>query len=243
VKVSFSASTDSGDNAEIVKLHNDYRASVSPAAIDMQKMYWDDELARTAQALADKCIYEHEDAEEALGWGISVGQNLAAGSGPRTWQNVVSSWHSEVKDFTYGSSSNSLMAVGHYTAVVHAKSSRVGCGSSYCPNAGWAYQYVCDYAYSQSGVSKPYAIGYSSKCSNNLNGNLCDCGGRVCKNGGTLDVSTCQCQCPKVYQGSSCETKNCNGVLDDNWCGSINTAGCTVYDNYPKDCPKQCGVC
>ena len=36
---------------------------------------------------------------------------------------------------------------------------------------------------------------------------LTDCDGKLCYNGGTLDVNTCQCKCQLLYNGNQCQ--NC----------------------------------
>jgi hypothetical protein len=35
---------------------------------------------------------------------------------------------------------------------------------------------------------------------------IAPCGGKVCKNGGTLNTGTCTCACVPPYTGSTCAT-------------------------------------
>lgn len=49
---------------------------------------------------------------------FTLGQNLAYNhAGSMTWEAVVKLWNDEEKDFTYGTSNNKYMKVGHYTQV------------------------------------------------------------------------------------------------------------------------------
>ena len=50
-----------------------------------------------------------------VGYGISVGQNLAWGY--PTWDAAIQGWFDEVVDFQYGVGSINGNAVGHYTQV------------------------------------------------------------------------------------------------------------------------------
>lgn len=36
---------------------------------------------------------------------------------------------------------------------------------------------------------------------------IADCGGKVCYNGGTLNLNTCQCECMNLYKGETCEQR------------------------------------
>ena len=50
-----------------------------------------------------------------LGYGISVGQNMAWGQ--TSWNDAIQDWFDEVKDFGFGVGSVNGKAVGHYTQV------------------------------------------------------------------------------------------------------------------------------
>ena len=34
-----------------------------------------------------------------------------------------------------------------------------------------------------------------------------DCGGKLCKNGGELNVTTCECECKGPYTGDTCQNR------------------------------------
>jgi len=156
------------DKQAIVDAHNNHRANVSPAAKNMVKMYWDDDIAKVAQEWADGCKFAHDDNDDRqsnTGLGISIGQNLAwAWSSMQSdadWVgSAVNPWHNEVNWFSFGSGSTNGSAVGHYTQLVWADSIAVGCGYRGGCNTG-EHLYVCNYAYQQynsweSSVNAPY---------------------------------------------------------------------------------------
>ena len=62
-----------------------------------------------------------------------------------TGPDAVSSWASEAADYDYAS--NTCAGVcGHYTQVVWATSTKLGCGVSTCPGLIYGHTIVCDYA-------------------------------------------------------------------------------------------------
>ncbi|XP_069477326.1 cysteine-rich secretory protein LCCL domain-containing 1 [Ambystoma mexicanum] len=143
----------------IVDLHNKLRGEVYPPASNMEYMTWDTELERTAEAWADTCLWEHGPASLLP----SIGQNLGAHWGrfrPPTFH--VQAWYDEVRDYTfpYPQECNpycpfrcSGPVCTHYTQVVWATSSRIGCAINLCHNMNvwgqiWpkAIYLVCNYS-------------------------------------------------------------------------------------------------
>lgn len=231
----------------ILNSHNNFRSGVSPTSTDMIKMTWDDEVASIAQKWADNCVTSHDSNYHRFIPGrLQSGQNLYMNYGATkvTWDQAVTAWHSEVSLFTFGGS-NTLLEVGHYTQVVWAKSSKIGCGYANC---GTVHYYVCNYSPpGNSDIDNPYTSGSScSQCSSSCNNNLCDCAGLVCLNGGTMNVNTCTCSCPNYphYVGNDCSL-NCSLLQQNALCGtSVYVASnCPVYSNVPFDCPQTCNVC
>lgn len=235
------------DKIEIVGAHNAFRSNVSPTATNMQKMVWDDELANGALDWVSQCTQGHDENDyrkAILGWGIGVGQNGAYASYALSWTKTVGMWHGEVAWFEFGKGSTNGSAVGHYTQVVRHESAKVGCAYAECPNHEYVNQYVCNYALIQPDFTHPYTEGSScSSCPDSCENNLCNCNGKVCKNGGTLDIATCQCSCSSIYTGDVCETLDCPAE-DGSSCGSFYTLDkCTEWTNVPIECPYMCGVC
>jgi len=157
--------TQEGKDAILAK-HNDLRRRVArgeesgqPAAGDMRELVWDSELEEIAQRWADQCTFAHDPIHGKLD-GTAVGQNLyIGGSSVQTDQAGLTStapvpaqaWYDEVTDpgfssgdidpfvFSYGA--------GHYTQVVWASTSSVGCANVYYFDGSF-YQnlVVCNYA-------------------------------------------------------------------------------------------------
>ncbi|CAJ0957352.1 unnamed protein product, partial [Ranitomeya imitator] len=120
---------------------------------------WDVELERSAEAWAETCLWEHGPANLLP----SIGQNLGAHWGrfrPPTYH--VQAWYDEVRDYTfpYPQECNpycpfrcSGPVCTHYTQVVWATSSRIGCAINLCHNMNvwgqiWpkAIYLVCNYS-------------------------------------------------------------------------------------------------
>ena len=148
--------TDQAQINFIVDYHNQIRTNVSkpfsdlsvttvyPSATDMRAVYWDFNLARMAQKwveyLALKRLFQHDCNECRLlvnNQSISVGQNLFAVEGlaydPTViWQWSIGVWYNEKKNFLYGSATGSITgdfaSIGHYTQLITAGVSRIGCG-------------------------------------------------------------------------------------------------------------------
>ncbi|XP_048509083.1 venom allergen 3-like [Athalia rosae] len=99
----------------------------------MSLLSWDAELATIAQRWGDQCaVKPHDDCREVERF--QVGQNVAT-----TWssqkitdpiEKLVDGWYNEVKLFSCADVSRyrSRHATGHYTQLVWAKTSAIGCG-------------------------------------------------------------------------------------------------------------------
>ncbi|KAI3384555.1 hypothetical protein SNEBB_003622 [Seison nebaliae] len=230
----------------IVDHHNELRGKVSPSAGDMLKIYWDDELASVAQKHAELCEMKHDChncRKIPSDKSAAVGQNLAAGA--KDWKSAIDLWWDEVKDFTFGVGSKNGGTVGHYTQLVNANATRIGCGFATCSTL-YKRHYSCNYLVGQFTYSVPYQKSSSScsSCPNSCKNNMCDCQGLKCKNGGTLDRNTCQCQCTPFTKGHECEIASCGTDSDKWYCGTQwPVEYCKKYSNVKFDCPKMCGMC
>ncbi|KAI2667624.1 Peptidase inhibitor 15 [Labeo rohita] len=148
-----------GDMIAILDYHNQVRANVFPPAANMEYMLWDEGLARSAEAWAATCIWEH-GPPYLLRY---LGQNLSVRTGSyRSILQLVKPWYDEVRDyvFPYPRDCNPhcpMRCYGpmctHYTQMVWASSNRVGCAIQTCYNmvvwgAVWreATYLVCNYS-------------------------------------------------------------------------------------------------
>ncbi|MFT7809165.1 peptidase inhibitor 15 [Arapaima gigas] len=179
------------DMIAILDYHNKVRGKVFPPAANMEYMVWDDSLAKSAEAWAAACLWDH-GPQYLLRF---LGQNLSVRTGRyRSILQLVKPWYDEVKDyvFPYPRDCNPrcpLKCYGpmctHYTQMVWATSNRVGCAIHTCHNMNvwgsvWkrATYLVCNYSPKGNWIGEaPYKVGvpcsacppsYGGSCSNNM---------------------------------------------------------------------------
>jgi len=152
----------------LVDTHNKLRSKIAlgkekgqPPAANMRKLVWNNELQAIAQRWADQCSFAHDDIRNMLD-STYVGQNLwmffgtkakTAEEIPNLMADAVNSWFDEVVEpgfnpkhinpfkFDFGA--------GHYTQVVWADTSEVGCGFVQYQDPGsiwFSSMLVCNYA-------------------------------------------------------------------------------------------------
>uniref|UniRef100_A0A8C2ZLT5 Cysteine rich secretory protein LCCL domain containing 1 n=1 Tax=Cyclopterus lumpus TaxID=8103 RepID=A0A8C2ZLT5_CYCLU len=148
-----------GDAQLILDLHNKLRGQVYPPSSNMEHMVWDTELERTAEEWAETCLWEHGPASLLP----QIGQNLGAHWGRyRPPTSHVQAWYDEVKDYSFPYPQEcdpycpfrcSGPVCTHYTQLVWATSSRIGCAINMCYNMNvwgqiWAkaVYLVCNYS-------------------------------------------------------------------------------------------------
>ncbi|CAG5855905.1 unnamed protein product [Menidia menidia] len=179
------------DREEILQLHNKLRGSVYPTASNMEYMVWDEQLERSATQWAEECQWDH-GPQDLLN---SIGQNLAVHWGKyRSPAFHVQAWYDEVKDYTYPYPQEcnpwcpercSGPMCTHYTQLVWATTSRVGCAVHVCPRMNvwgeiWenSVYLVCNYSPKGNWIGEaPYQHGrpcsqcppsFGGGCRNNL---------------------------------------------------------------------------
>ncbi|XP_072823815.1 C-type lectin domain family 18 member C isoform X1 [Vicugna pacos] len=213
----------------LLSLHNRLRSRVHPPAANMQRMDWSENLARQAQTRAALCGAPAPSpasvprATLQVGWNVQL---LPAGSA--SFIHVVGLWFSEGQQYSHVAAECTPNATcTHYTQLVWATSSQLGCGRHPCSGAQAGMEaFVC--AYSPGGNWEvngktiiPYKKGaWCSLCTASVSGcfkawdhagGLCEvprnpC--RVsCRNHGHLNVSTCHCHCPPGYTGRYCQVR------------------------------------
>ncbi len=137
--------------------HNQVRA-----AHGVPPLVWDPSLAATAQAWAEQCI--DNDAPIGLidhnpnrsdGHPAYVGENVYGSSGGASGTDAVALWVSEEADYDYDTNSCSGVC-GHYTQVVWATTTAVGCGIHDCPGLTYGSTVVCDYMPGGNTGGRPY---------------------------------------------------------------------------------------
>ncbi|KAJ8249221.1 hypothetical protein GJAV_G00232480 [Gymnothorax javanicus] len=179
------------DREEVLQLHNKLRGEVQPPAANMEHMEWDEDLEASAESWAQGCKWEH-GPEKLL---PSIGQNLAVHFGRyRSPASHVQAWYDEVKHYTYPYPEDcnpwcpdrcSGPVCTHYTQLVWATTTRVGCAVHICPKMDvwgeiWenSVYLVCNYSPKGNWIGEaPYQYGrpcsrcppsYGGGCRNNL---------------------------------------------------------------------------
>ncbi|KAK9403219.1 peptidase inhibitor 15 [Crotalus adamanteus] len=86
------------DMIAILDYHNQVRGKVFPPASNMEYMVWDDNLAKSAEAWAATCIWDHGPSYLLR----FLGQNLSVRTGRyRSILQLVQPWYEEVKDYAF----------------------------------------------------------------------------------------------------------------------------------------------
>jgi pathogenesis-related protein 1 len=146
-----SGGTSSGEPAAlagILDAHNAVRA-----AKGIVPLTWDPALAAIAQRWVEQCIdndggglVDHNPGRSE-GYPTYVGENIYASSGTASGTGAVSAWASEEANYNYASNSCASGKVcGHYTQIVWAKSTKLGCAIHRCAALRFASSVVCNYA-------------------------------------------------------------------------------------------------
>ncbi len=129
------------------------------AMVGEAPLHWDPIAAQVAAAYAAQCNYAHNPNAgaqyKALGGTSGLGENIAAGAPSQTVSSAVSSWLAEEASYDHATNQCAAGKVcGHYTQIVWATTTGVGCAASSCTtnspfgtfaNGLWDFE-VCDYS-------------------------------------------------------------------------------------------------
>ncbi|KAM5297620.1 C-type lectin domain family 18 member C-like isoform 2-T2 [Glossophaga mutica] len=213
----------------LLSLHNRLRSRVHPPAANMRRMDWSESLARQAQARAALCggpapsLGPTYPSTSHLGWNVQL---LPVGSA--SFAQVVGLWFEEGQWYSHVAAECAHNATcTHYTQLVWATSSQLGCGRHPCSGHQAEMEaFVC--AYSPGGnwevngkMIVPYKEGaWCSLCTASVSGcfkawdhagGLCEVPRNPCRmscrNHGHLNISTCRCHCPPGYTGRYCQVR------------------------------------
>lgn len=141
----------------ITALHNQARASVSPApATPVPPLTWSTTVAAAAQLVASSCLFSHS----SNGYGENIYASAGSGVTPAA---VVKSWTLEAANYTYATNTcASGKTCGHYTQVVWRSSQRLGCAQKTCTTGSpfpgfptWDF-WVCNYDPPGNSGGRPY---------------------------------------------------------------------------------------
>ncbi|XP_055222502.1 C-type lectin domain family 18 member B isoform X4 [Gorilla gorilla gorilla] len=213
----------------LLSLHNRLRSWVQPPAADMRRLDWSDSLAQLAQARAALCGTPTPSLASGPWRTLQVGWNVQLlPAGLASFVEVVSLWFAEGQRYSHTAGECAHNATcTHYTQLVWATSSQLGCGRHLCSAGQAAIEaFVC--AYSPGGnwevngkTIVPYKKGaWCSLCTASVSGcfkawdhagGLCEVPRNPCRmscqNHGRLNISTCHCHCPPGYTGRYCQVR------------------------------------
>ncbi|RLW13458.1 hypothetical protein DV515_00000342, partial [Chloebia gouldiae] len=180
-----------GNKSELGKIKDDDGKRRMKTQGTLFCQVWDETLAKSAEAWAATCIWDHGPSYLLR----FLGQNLSVRTGRyRSILQLVKPWYDEVKDyaFPYPQDCNPrcpMRCYGpmctHYTQMVWATSNRIGCAIHTCHNMNvwgsvWrrAVYLVCNYAPKGNWIGEaPYKVGvpcsacppsYGGSCIDNL---------------------------------------------------------------------------
>eukprot|EP00057_Strongylocentrotus_purpuratus_P029162 XP_011683636.1 PREDICTED: uncharacterized protein LOC100889316 isoform X4 [Strongylocentrotus purpuratus] len=248
----------------IVELHNRFRGEAVPPAANMEHLTWSDNLAKAAQTWSENCTWGHgPSGAVTVQYGQNVWLDKAATTANPVGITATRGWFEESRFYDHATNDCSGEQCGHYTQLMWASSTKVGCGRHYCPRVtgasdarGWFI--TCNYYPPGNYIgAKPYAAGESctqcesgkGTCDKNLCRNCtgistqCECR-QVCHCGGTLNRNNCTCACPNGYFGPDCseycEDKHPLCGKSPGWPGYWT---CALHPQIPRNCPKMCKVC
>ncbi|XP_056135328.1 C-type lectin domain family 18 member A-like [Lampris incognitus] len=215
------------EHSKIVTQHNRLRSRVKPMAANMQKMEWNEKLALLAVEMAASChtgpSHQHSPPFPHIGWNTHL-----SARGVTSFSEVIDSWFEEGQNFLYLSGQCRENATcQHYTQLVWATSSQVGCASQVCLNEQDPWElFVCAYApggnWEVNGhLVAPYKAGlYCSLCTSSMSGcfrlwdhigGLCETPKNPCRMScgqhGQLNISTCKCHCDPGFTGRFCQVR------------------------------------
>ncbi|XP_071345867.1 C-type lectin domain family 18 member A-like [Trachinotus anak] len=213
--------------SQIVAQHNRLRSRVKPMAANMQKMEWDEKLALLAKERAASCHTDpspqHSSTFSLIGWNTHL-----SARGVASFSDIIASWFEEGKDFLYLSGQcRENTSCQHYTQLVWATSSHVGCASQLCQRGGDLWDiFIC--AYYPGGnwevngrLVIPYKSGLCcSLCTSSMSGcfrlwdhvgGLCEIPRNPCRMScgqhGHLNISSCKCICGAGFTGRFCQVR------------------------------------
>ncbi|TPP64568.1 GLIPR1 protein 1 [Fasciola gigantica] len=162
-------------NTLMIQLHTDARNKVltcqlagQPQAKSMPDLIYDQGIADKAQTWADTCTVGHDtyDARKTATF-PSVGQNFA---GNGDFGSAFDAWFSENTNYMFDTNTcASTKSCGHYTQIVWAKTTHIGCAFKECPKTAqfrYGKSIVCNYGPAGNfNNEKPYVLGAQSICS------------------------------------------------------------------------------
>lgn len=131
-----------------LKAHNYFRCRHGQNAL-----IWDSTVAASAEAWAGTCpsqgsnpAHLRQDGTSAYDLSPPCGENVAAGQ--QSPEAAVEAWYSEITDpgYTPGTANQPPTGTGHYTALIWAATTKLGCAQEACASGTPSPVHVCHYS-------------------------------------------------------------------------------------------------
>ncbi|TPP60998.1 hypothetical protein FGIG_08631 [Fasciola gigantica] len=145
---------DDDVNTLMISWHNEARRRMSkclvpgqPASEKLPELVYDQQLAEQAQRWSNNCTLNHDKPSDRKHpkWQY-VGQNWAA---DHSYESTFNVWFDEHMNYTFDTMQCDPGAqCGHYTAIVSARTTHIGCGSAMCKKSlrfPWRVTVTCNY--------------------------------------------------------------------------------------------------
>ncbi|CAH8514254.1 unnamed protein product [Dicrocoelium dendriticum] len=159
--------------AQLLNLHNEARGKIlrcqvpgQASARRMPLLQWHTGLETKAQQLANRCLVGHDTPmQRKIPSFRTVGQNWAGG-----WDlnSAFNSWFNEYAGYDFRTGRCLRGVCGHYTQLVWADTTHVGCGIRDCSRTGtfpYGFSIVCNYGPSGNVLGElPYDAGTQQNC-------------------------------------------------------------------------------
>jgi len=132
-----STPTDNSYQGQVLYHHNVHRSHHSASPLE-----WDSGLEACAQALANKCVYQHDVSISAGGQAAGYGQNIGYGVSADNIGSMITSmmYNDEMEDYPgYDQASPDMTNFdkwGHFSQMVWNGTAKVGCVTVVCQNLG-----------------------------------------------------------------------------------------------------------
>ena len=165
--------------SEIVNAHNYFRSRVSPTAVKMLRLDWNDTLASEASEVAMGCVRNSMISTQLI-TPSSINTAVSASSTPNLTNLIERGWFNQLN--IYNATTDTCTSEGacsEYINMINASISQLGCGSNVCPlipnfPVPDSTLFICIYNLPDIGDYPPYVVGEScAACEDACKENLC----------------------------------------------------------------------
>ncbi|KAF7589500.1 hypothetical protein BBP40_004207 [Aspergillus hancockii] len=129
-----SATATNSYQSAVLYNHNVHRSNHSASSLE-----WSSTLEASAQALAAKCVYQHDTTIDGGGYGQNIGYGVSSGKIGEMITNLMYNDEMGYFEALYGQASPDMSnfdAWGHFSQIVWKGTTHVGCATVTCNSLG-----------------------------------------------------------------------------------------------------------